>query len=635
MIRPENIVERCWIVSLAIGAACGGPAPPTPASPSGSTIATNRLDVTPPLDAPCSAPALGAPDYLVAPANMLDWSATSAHSDLIAGFRPGAQPKRASYNAPPSSGIAGAPGSTLGANEGRVRRELRDVARRRDAGHALCLAAQRFTTDRPGSATEPSDAAWGDAFADLAVTGKAAFASFVQLHPTEDSLRPIADCSGATAPALTRALDRAYRVASALRGPHAAAARQGLGWIAVSGEDDQPYLPVNVPSTPAPQFLARVELARPRIAIHTRYAIAHAQHPPEFPHPATPLVDGGSRRVAADALPVLAPDAQVLLFIHGMDSRIEESDDLAAALAARHDRNWTVITVDLPTSGYADSIDHTRISPLSAVACHSTPLVDFLEDYLVAFVDQLDAKLHGQLKPRLRAVIGGSLGGNLAMRLGRRAGVPWLAATVAWSPASIWPSYLDRRDAFASGCDTRWNPINDKAVHQSLDWAGGDAQFAVPASGEEPPARRRELFYGGFDWSPVFGLGGPPQAQCWYSDHYRCKQTMIRAARLDRQETYDASYRTWHWRLGAEQLAFSQQQFAPGSSTPLYLHNDKAMLLLSGYDDTCGKLGEWTRAVAAKMVNTPGYARFLRATGHSLDNEHPDYVAAQIAEFLP
>jgi pimeloyl-ACP methyl ester carboxylesterase len=625
--------SRCGAAAwLSLWLACGSqPGPTGPAVP--GRIATDRQDVTPPPGAPCRAPTLGPPDYLVAPANMLDWSTSPAHSDLLAGFRPGGQPARAQYDAPPSSGIAGAPGSTLGANEGRVRRELRDVARRKDAGHALCLAAQRFTTDRPGSATEPSDAAWGDAFADLAVTGKAAFASFVQLHPAEDSLRPRAGCRGASAAALTRALDRAYQVAGALRGPHAAPERQRLGWIAVSGEDDQPYLPVNVPSTPAPQFLTRVELERPHIAIHTRYAIAHAR-PPVFLRPAVPLVDGGRRRVAADLLPALAPDARVLLFIHGMDSRVEESEDLAAALAARHDQNWTVITVDLPASGYADNLDHTRISPLSAVACHSTPLLDFLEDYVVAFVDQLDAELHGQLAPRLRAVIGGSLGGNLAMRLGRRAGVPWLAATVAWSPASIWPSYVNRRDALASGCDTRWNPINDKAVHQSLDWAGGDPQFAVPAGGDEPAPRRRELFYGGFDWSPVYGLGGPPQAQCWYSDHYRCKQTMIRAARLDRQETYDAHHRTWHWRLAGEQLAFSHQQLAPGTSIPLYLHNDQPMLLLGGHDDTCAKLGEWTREVAAKMTNTPGYARFLNATGHSLDNEQPEYVARQIAEFL-
>ncbi|HEX8106077.1 MAG TPA: hypothetical protein VF516_00050, partial [Kofleriaceae bacterium] len=151
--------------------------PPAQLRCDGSSIATNRQDVTPPPDARCSAPALAAPDYIAAPATLLDWSANSSYSDPIAGFRPAAQATRAQYNAPAGSGITGAPGSTLGANEGRVRRELRDVARRRDAGHALCLAAQRFTTDRPGSATEPSDAAWGDAFADLAVTGKAAFAS--------------------------------------------------------------------------------------------------------------------------------------------------------------------------------------------------------------------------------------------------------------------------------------------------------------------------------------------------------------------------------------------------------------------------------------------------------------------------
>jgi hypothetical protein len=34
------------------------------------------------------------------------------------------------------------------------------------------------------------------------------------------------------------------------------------------------------------------------------------------------------------------------------------------------------------------------------------------------------------------------------------------------------------------------------------------------------------------------------------------------------------------------------------------------------------------------MVNTPGYARFLTQTGHSLDDEHPRYVASEIARFL-
>jgi hypothetical protein len=58
------------------------------------------------------------------------------------------------------------------------------------------------------------------------------------------------------------------------------------------------------------------------------------------------------------------------------------------------------------------------------------------------------------------------------------------------------------------------------------------------------------------------------------------------------------------------------------------------MLLLTGYEDTCGDLGKHTRDVASKMVNTPGYARFLKQTGHSVDNEHPEWIARQIVNFL-
>jgi hypothetical protein len=109
---------------------------------------------------------------------------------------------------------------------------------------------------------------------------------------------------------------------------------------------------------------------------------------------------------------------------------------------------------------------------------------------------------------------------------------------------------------------------------------------------------------------------------------------LVLAARLDRQETYDANFRAWHWRLGAEQLAFSHQQFTPGTKDPLYLSNTKRMLLFTGYDDNCAKLGPYTREVAPMMVKTPCYARFLKLTGHSLDNEHPDWIARQIADFL-
>ena len=54
-----------------------------------------------------------------------------------------------------------------------------------------------------------------------------------------------------------------------------------------------------------------------------------------------------------------------------------------------------------PSSGYADNIDNGRIGPLSAVACHNTPVVDFVEDFIVEFVNALDRQLCGQLKPRV------------------------------------------------------------------------------------------------------------------------------------------------------------------------------------------------------------------------------------------
>jgi hypothetical protein len=488
------------------------------------------------------------------------------------------------------------------------------------------------------------------------VTGRASFAAFVRLRPTAAALRGHAECAGATPAAIDMALERAYRVAAALRLPHGSPERRALHWIAVSGEDDQPYLPVNVPGTEFPQFLVRVD-TRWHIPVNTRYVIAH-RRPPAFPRPRAPLVDGGTpaRSVPADRAPALAPDAEVLLFIHGMDSRAEEAEDLIAALHRLPDRkNWTVVALDLPTSGYADNIDPGRIGPASAVSCHQTKVLDFIEDFIVDYVDTVDRQLHGQLKPRIRAVIGGSLGGNMSMRLGRRddlarlAGrtpdTPWVTRVIPWSPAAIWPSMIAQSGCVACGCDTGWDEVKDRAVNLTLRWSGrsnGGERF-LPRN--ETPELRRELFYGGFDWDggllvEIFsGKGHKAQAECWFSDRWSCKDATIAAARLDRQETYDANFRAWHWRLGAEQLAFSQRQNTrPGLSEyadPLYLYNRKPMLLFAGVEDVCGSLCDYTRDVAGRMVNTPGYARFLNQTGHSLDNEHPSYIAREIAAFLP
>jgi pimeloyl-ACP methyl ester carboxylesterase len=621
--------------------------PPVQLVCNGTTIASNRQDVLPPpagsaVEPLCVQPTLDTPTFFLAPIDMLDWTPNPTNpiyltSNNAAGFLPIFMADRAMYNSARGT-FPGAPGSTLGANEGRVRAELRALAMKKDPRASLCEAAQRFTRNQPASSGTPSDEAFGNAFADLSVTGKAAFAEFVRTPPTEANLANEPACAGASSSSITSALVRAYLVANVLRG-HEPQARAGLAWIAVSGEDDQPYRPVNVHSATFPQFQVTIDVPIFNIPVNTRYMIAHARNAPTFNQPTTPLVESGPGFIVqADPLPALAADAQVLLFIHGGDSRLEEAEQLSAALTQLGGKNWTIISMDLPTSGYADNIDPGRISPASDVGCHNTPVVDFVEEFIVAFVDRVDLQLGGQLKPRIKAVVGGSLGGNMAMRIGRRPNASWVTHVVPWSPASIWPSFSGQHDAVAAGCDTGWNAFNDYAVNLSLKWSGKvtstdtTGQRFLPS--HETPELRRELFYGGFDWSPAGGLGGPPQAQCWMSDSWACKQNTVAAARMERQETYDANFRAWHWRLGAEQLAFSHQQFAPGTTSPLYLLNVKPMLLLCGYDDTCGKLCEYTRDVASKMVNTPGYARFMKQTGHSLDNEYPNFVARQIADFL-
>lgn len=613
--------------------------PPAELVCDGRTIASNHQYVTPPKEA-CSRPELNPPGYFIPPRDLLDWTPTQSKGDYtFLGFRP-PQPATPDMYDLPTAPNPGAPVSVIGANEGRLRAELRAAAVKKDPVSSLCQAAKMFTRNRPAAAATPSDHDFGNAFADLSVTGKATFAQFVQVHPTEARLNASGECAGASASSITTALDRAYKVANALRGSHASPERQALGWIAVSGEDDQPYRPVDVPTNAGnfPEFQLKVEVPKFNIPVSTRYMIAHQRNAPSFIRPAMPLVDGGAEyRVQADPLPALANDAEVILFIHGMDSRLEEADDLTAALHRIAGHNFTVISMDLPTSGYADNIDHQRISPISAVTCHYTPLVDFVEEFVAAFVDTLDGQLHGQLKPKIKAVVGGSLGGNMTMRLGRRADAPWITHVVPWSPASIWPSMIAQKNTVMSGCDTSWHMAEDRGVNQALKWGGLEERFLPD---HETPELRRELFYGGFDWDggdlvAIFsGNNHVPQASCWYSDEWQCKQAVILSSRLDRHETYDANFRAWHWRLGGEQLAFSHQQYAPGTKEPLYLLNNKPMLLLTGVEDVCGDLGKDTRDVASKMVDTPGFSRFMQHTGHSLDNEYPDWVAHEIAEFL-
>ncbi|HVH43703.1 MAG TPA: hypothetical protein VM925_15215 [Labilithrix sp.] len=607
-----------------------------PALRSRSTVATNIETVDGLPDEPCESD--WPSKYFLAPANMLDWTPQKADT-LPIESRPPPPATPAMYNT--TSSRRGSPGSTIGANEGRLMVYLRRVAMGHNATAALCEAAKAYAGNSAGGlyGARPTGAAYGDAMADLAVTGRESFASFRAGAPTLESLRSA--CGGIDDAHLNRALDRAYAVANAIRvrgtDPQPTAERKRLGWIAVSGEDDKPYRPVNVPTAPFPQFNVDVDvrgLAGSYDSIRTRYMIAHAR-PPQF-RQGPAAARGGGREVQGDLEPMIAPDAEVIVFIHGMDSRVEEALNLTGALhkLAREagGKNWTILSFDMPTSGYADSIDHDVFGPASDVTCHRTPLVDFLESYVVKFVDAVDAQVGGGLKPRIRAVVGGSLGGNMSLRLGRRdtlgtqPAASWLHNVVPWSPASIWEPMTNRK-GIAAGCDSGWDLKKDVAI----GWTRGMSKI------NERPNDRRNLFYGGFDYAPP---GQRPQAQYWWRDDWACKAASVIGARVDRQETYDALFRRYHWRLAAEQLAFSHRQNRGPDPTrrslsdPLFLYNSVRTLLIAGKEDTGGELGDWTDKTARLMRNTPGLFRFLAHTGHSVHDERPTWLANEIVNFL-
>jgi len=612
--------------------------PPAQLQCLGSTVANNEETVRGLPEEACEAD--WPSKYVLAPPDMLDWTPLDADTFPILNHPP-PPAARNQYNT--TSSRSGSPGSTIGANEGRLAAYLRLVAGRKDPEFALCESAKAFAGNTGKAAgvtlTRPTGPAWGNAMADLAVTGHAAFERFRTSKPTLESLRR--SCGKLDDTSYNHALDRAYAVANAIRvrsaGAQPAAERRALGWIAVSGEDDKPYRPVNVPTAPFPQFNVDVDvrgLAGPVQSIFTRYMIAHAR-PPAFRQAAL-LVDGGSRKVQGDLEPTIAADSQVILFIHGMDSRAEEALNLTRALhqlaLAPGGKNWTIIALDLPTSGYTDSIDHNAFGKAGDVTCHHTPVVDFLENFIVKFVDAVDGQTGGHLKSRIRAVVGGSLGGNMSMRLGRRNFLPgaqqvsWLHNVVPWSPAAIWPPMTNRGGVMA-GCDHGWDASFDVAI----GWPRGMADVS------ERPNDRRNLFYGGFDYAPP---GHRQQAQYWWRDDWKCKGADIIGGRVDRHETYDSLFRKWHWRLAAEQLAFSQRQNQGSDPTrgelvdPLFLYNRTRTLLIAGVLDVGGDLGSWTQKTAPLMKNTPGMFRFLDHTGHSLDDERPAWVAKQIVDFL-
>ncbi|MEP6848411.1 MAG: hypothetical protein ABI999_06115 [Acidobacteriota bacterium] len=587
----------------------------------GASIATNHMTFR---FASCANPAMGCPETCDHPDVIVNGKPTAITPfDMVNGqqtrvyFAPVTPAGMLDTDPAPGTMIDVPAAHNIGRNEGRLSQPLRDAAKTRDPRAILGLATGEFLAGH---------SAMGSAYADLSVTGREAFRKFKLDPPQEDfcqSLVPQPPPANANemVKACATALDRAYRVANFLRTgqrgdtPALKTAktteRNALGWIAVSGEDDQPHRPVNVPSSDFPQYDLKVDVEAPMgqapklISVHTRYTIAQAK-------PA-----GGGK-------------------------------------------NLVIISLDLPTSGYADNIDFNDVSPLSDIgnpkwtplpipiivpvgieylvpglppvlppgttippgtplpdfqATGKTPVLDFIETFVVRFAETLDQKV--PFKNDIKAVMGGSLGGNMTFRLGRRQGVPWLPKFVVWSPASIWSSMGEGGDLFKHfAVRTAWeNANNTRNGPSDADRAG---------------------FFGGWDKAIVPVIIPMAQSGTWTSNFYPCKNSSVAGARLERQETFDKNFLAWHWRLGGEQLLFSQLNRDPATNQPLYMLNQKPMLLGCGIEDhvAFNDICPATQTTAALMTMTPGKALFLDKTGHSLDNERRNFWATQIIGFL-
>jgi pimeloyl-ACP methyl ester carboxylesterase len=479
-----------------------------------------------------------------------------------------------------------------------------------------------------------------DALDELAVAGNL---SYIDLHHPPlgearlfevigDWLAPLVQATPAeAASAIDAALERAYTVAWALRGPltQRASARSALGWIAVSGEDDMPHRPTNVPSPPFEQYEMAVPVAGrgsfAGVTVQTRLFIASP------PAGSLPVAGPPSQRVPPpDPQPNVPDGNHVILFLHGHSSGAEEALAIIPHLHSaglKQGKKFSIISFDLPNNGYSENFNHTRVAPSNASSWPAglfdhgqvrVPVLDFIEDFIVAFVDALDPIT--PIKNRFAGVIGGSLGGNMGLRLGRRDPLPaWLdTGIVSWNAASLWqPMVQDLLKSQAPGkCQGLWDAA-------------------------ETPASRADYFHEVFETTVLPVIVPHTQPELWYRDGWEpCKKLHIKGSRIARREIYNPNFRQWHWRVAGEQLVYSHVDRVDhdDSGTPwrYELNKAKHLLVASKNDHFAGSnIFDATRTLASKMVNTPGRCLLLRDTGHSVHFERPAFFAGQIVGFLP
>ncbi|MBX3269251.1 MAG: hypothetical protein KF729_03265 [Sandaracinaceae bacterium] len=471
-----------------------------------------------------------------------------------------------------------------------------------DLREVAALASPREALARAAHAYDTGDLERARAFADLAVSGARSYAAFAADPPMPGAI-------GGSAAAEAFALERAYHVAWALRGPaaHRARARGPLGWIAVSPEDDAPGRPIAVHAAPWPQHDVVVDVPTPvePRAVRTRVVIASTDPAPE---PAVPAELVGAIPPARP--PLIPADHEVILFVHGHTSLAEEGAGLFAALideAGARGRALSIVAMDLPSNAYSERVDPRAIVDTFG---GDDAVLRFLDAFLVALVDALG------VRDRVRAAIGGSLGGNLVLRLAE-GGHGWPRAIVAWSPASIDFSWSLARLPFAARDGEMTDVVKHEAVRVTRE------AWSAPETSES----RRDYFVGGLS-------SLRDQAAYWYRPGWSCNERFVREGLRQVGETYGEHQRRWHYRVAYEQLVFSHLAVEEDGERRFSRITAPLLLVAGDADDLVPMTTYSFVRRLSRHLTADGPTLLLADTGHALHCERPRLLAAEIAAFL-
>jgi hypothetical protein len=506
----------------------------------------------------------------------------------------------------------------------------------------------------------PPDLELATAVAQLAVTGRKMYTEFAAWSPQNADLvteygkafPASAFAAGDIDTAAIQVLDMAYTALWAIRSNDPAwrikrsyrSDPSDLHWIGVSGFDDTPHRPVNVPTAPYPQYDLDVRLkGKDRwMTVTTRYMVASAggwvgpmdAAKSSFVNPNPAVLGDPPQSAPAGPIPRAVPQDfpvidgnKIILYIHGGGSKAEEAVDMANWFIVEGQQTgdkYTVISLDLPNSAYGSTFE---LSDVTGPDYDYVPMdvLHFVVRYVIAFVDALDSQV-GNVSDRIVAVMGGSLGGNTSLLLTDFYDAthrPWLKTIVSWSVTATAPA------SYAGLVPAAWLAAKTGLTKQAIspeppaDHATEAAyiskMYADPLIRGLIPAQPIMWFRGGYapgdrlDWQP-------------------CKDASIARSRFDRYEIYTPAIRHWITALDLEQIAFSFQDRPPKAFQP-----EQRLMLVAGDNDNYfpNAIYNSTIEVARAIRDTAhGKAQFWLATGHSIHSERPRLFVKEILYFL-